>query len=570
MKFLNGTIHSISAAALILGAATLLSRLLGLLRNRLLAGELGATRALDIYFAAFQIPDMLFTVFLLGAGSAAIMPALAAARKRGGGETRRLVAELVLVFTIGSAFLFIGAELGAWRLMRFIVPGFSVSELTEAVVLSRIMLVQSVILGLSNVASAVIQSERKFFIFALSAVSYNVGILVGILFLFPLLGISGVALGVVFGALLHLGVQMPAFFALGFTPVALARAVRRLSDIRWSVVGNVVWLSFPRVLALSVAQATNVALVAILSLLGEGSIAIFQFAHDLHFLPLGIIAGSFAVAAFPRLCEHAAEKNAHEFFRVFWVSTRAVLFWMLPISVFFFILRAQIVRAALGAGEFGWIETRLAAASLAFFALAILATAVRPLMVRALYALGSTWKPFFVNVAASLLTVGSAFLFLGWFRDRSGTLATLVAEFLHIADVSDITVLAIAAAIAVGSLANLLALSVLFRREARVHLEGRTHGDSAVRAILVMTLAAAISGGVGFVTLRAVNLAVSLDTFWGVLVQGGTAFAAGMAAYHAMLHALGVPEAREVVVLFRRRLVRLRVLPRELDSSNAR
>lgn len=566
MKFLNGTIHSISAAALILGAATLLSRLLGLLRNRLLAGELGATRALDVYFAAFQIPDMLFTVFLLGAGSAAIMPALAAARRRGGGETERLVAELTVAFSIGSLLLFIGAELGAAHMMRFIVPGFSVSEIQEAVLLSRIMLVQSVILGFSNVASAVIQSERKFFIFALSSISYNVGIVAGILFLFPIFGVPGVALGVVFGALLHLVVQMPAFFALGFTPAALVRAVLRFGDMRWDAVGHVIWLSFPRVLALSVAQATNVALVAMLSLLGEGSIAIFQFAHDLHFLPLGIVAGSFAVAAFPKMCEHAAGKDAREFFRVFWVATRAVLFWMLPISVFFFILRAQIVRVALGAGEFGWVETRLAAASLGFFAIAILATAVRPLMVRALYALGSTWKPFFVNVGASLLTIGAAFLFLGWFRDRSSAFSTLVAEFLHISDISNIAVLAIAAAIAVGSLVNLAFLAVLFRREAKTHLQGHPHEESSGRAIVVMALAAALSGGVGFVTLRAINLVVTLNTFLGVFSQGGIAFAAGMAAYHAMLHALGVPEAREVVVLFRRRLVRLRVLPRELDG----
>ncbi|MEK7076622.1 MAG: lipid II flippase MurJ [Patescibacteria group bacterium] len=183
MNFLNGAIYSINAAALLIGAAGLLSRVLGVLRDRLLASEFGASRELDIYYAAFQIPDFLYTVFLLGAASAAIIPVLLELKARDEESARQFMARLIIVFSIGS----IAVSVAAFFLMPFLVgviaPGFSAGDQDLLITLSRIMLVSPVLLGISNILSAAIQSARIFLIYAITGIVYNLGIIIGIIFL---------------------------------------------------------------------------------------------------------------------------------------------------------------------------------------------------------------------------------------------------------------------------------------------------------------------------------------------------------------------------------------------------
>ena len=205
---LNGSISSVHAAALLIGSAGLVSRLLGMFRNRLLAAHFGAGRELDIYFAAFQIPDFVATLFLLGAGSAAILPVFQEYMHENKQRAYDLISSLQTSFLLASAvvagivFFFVPALLG------IIVPGFSGVDLDMTIMLTRIMLLSPIFLGLSSILSAVVQSYQRFLAYALAPIFYNLGIIVGIIFFVPRFGIMGLGMGVALGAILHWIIQL--------------------------------------------------------------------------------------------------------------------------------------------------------------------------------------------------------------------------------------------------------------------------------------------------------------------------------------------------------------------------
>ena len=211
MNILNGAINSINAAALLIGAAGLLSRLLGVLRDRMLAGIFGASRELDIYYAAFQIPDFMFTLFLLGASAVAILPVFTQVKEADAGKAKKLIEELAGLFLFGALAAVFLAFILAPFVVPWFAPGFSAKERTLTIVLTRLMMLSPLLLGLSSIVSSVLQSYRRFLVFALSSIFYNFGIIAGILFFLPIFGLPGLALGVVLGASLHFLVQLPVF-----------------------------------------------------------------------------------------------------------------------------------------------------------------------------------------------------------------------------------------------------------------------------------------------------------------------------------------------------------------------
>jgi len=330
---LNRTIHSINAAALLIGAAGLLSRILGIVRDRLLAAHFGASRALDIYYAAFQIPDFLFTVFLLGAASAAIIPILIDVEETSTAEARRFIRELATIFFIGSLVVWLVAVLLAPILASHLAPGFAQSDRTLVVMLTRIMMLSPVLLGLSNIVSSVLQSHRRFVSFALSSIFYNIGIIFGIAVFLPLWGLAGLGAGVIMGAALHLLIQVPALYSLGFGfPLAWPTFLTRgLSH----PIKKVILVSLPRVIAISASNISDIALVAIASTIAPGSITVFKFADNLRFVPIGLFGVSFAVAAFPSLSAARARARHMSFMPIF--SGRSVPFFSgyCPLPYFF-------------------------------------------------------------------------------------------------------------------------------------------------------------------------------------------------------------------------------------------
>lgn len=556
MDFLKREIVSINAAAFLIGAAGLISRILGLFRDRLLAGHFGASRELDIYYAAFQIPDFIFTLFLIGAAGSAIIPIFLAYAEKDKKEAEELVnslINLILILTlIFSLIIFFAAPF----IIDYLVPGFGMEEKELTVNLTGIMMLSPFFFSVSNIISSVAQAHRRFAAFALSSVFYNIGIILGIIFLLPEFGLQGIAYGVVLGSFLHLAVQLPVFSGLGFR-------VRPVFSIHPGI-KRIMFLSAPRVISVSLASITLIFINALASRFSAGSITVFKLAENIQFIPIGIVGVSFAVAVFPRLSESFIKKNAEVFYSSFFGTFRAVVFWLAPLTVFFYVLRSHIIRLALGTGLFDWRDTRLTAAVLGIFSLAILTQSLVYLLIRSFYAMNKTAKPLLINVLAAVFTVILSLVLSDVFSGSGSAAAEIVSSILKVEDIKDVSVLGLALAFVLGQLLNFLLLFRLFFKES-----GKIFGAVPARGItreMSVILGAAAAAGLVVYFFRLLLGFMNLDTFSGVFVQGALSGLAGVIFYSFVLYKMNNAELFEVIEVFRRRLMKISILPQQLEN----
>lgn len=560
INLIRKEISSIHAAAFLIGAAGFLSRILGVLRDRLLASHFGASRTLDIYYASFQIPDFLFTVLLVGAASAAILPIFLRYWEEDKERGEKLIGGLLLVFSGGAAILAGSVALLAPYLVRIAAPGFNPSEHALMITMTRIMMFSPVFLGISNIFSSVIQATRQFAVFALTSVLYNIGIICGILFLVPFLGPAGLAWGVVLGAFLHMSIQIPALRHLHFTP-------RLRGWVLGPDIQNVLFLSIPRVFALSLSQIIDIVLIAIGSKLAAGSIAIYQFSDNLRYVLIGIIGVPYAIAAFPKLVSAAEKKSKAQFYGDFRAMIVAISFWVIPLASFIVLLRAHIVRLTLGVGRFSWDDTRLTAAALALFALAIIAESLIPLLLRAFYAIGNTRLPLLVSLFTAFFVASSAPLFVALFTSHRAS-GRLIAALLKVGDIQNVGVLGLVMAFTIGTLLDLVFLSLVLSNETKKYF-GTGMPDSIVVPLLRILFASLSSVVLGYGVLYLLSFSLHLTTFISVLTEGTITFLIGAAFYVGIMYITGSEEVRSVMLLFKKRLFRLSLLPREVQDPGA-
>lgn len=556
LKFLNNEISSIHAAAFLLGAAGLLSRILGVARDRLLAAHFGAGRELDIYYTAFQIPDFMSVLFFLGAGSAAILPIFQEYAAKNRASAKRLISEISSLFFVGVASISFIVFIFAPFFMDYIAPGFSQSEKESATVLTRIMLFSPILLGFSSIFSAVIQSFKRFFVYALAPVFYNLGIIIGIAAFVPFWGASGLAFGVLLGALLHVGIQFAAVWQLGFLPYPARFWTRGVREI--------VRIAFPRALSIGLSHITLLVLVAIGSTLFEGSISVFNLAQNLYYVPVGVFGISYATAIFPRMSRAYIEKDAGEFFRELFTGIRTILFWVLPSAVLFIVLRAHIVRVTLGSGEFSWDDTRLTAASLAIFASAMGAGSLISLFLRGFYALEHTWSPFFINMGASLFSVLSAFYFIAILSSPSGV-GDMLRDILRITGLPGGEVTGLALGFALGLIINAFFLYFSLTRKA-----GCVFGmclSFPYWAVIKIGIASLLGGGAAYAVRLSFSETFPLITFTQVLAHGVLAGLAGILVYFAALFALKSEDVFALWASMEKKLLHIGVLPKYWDGE---
>ena len=306
-KLVNLEIKSITAGAFVIALFSLVAKILGLLRDRILAGEFGAGDWLDIYYASFRIPDLVYNLIVLGAVSAGFIPVFSKvyASSRKGENGWKLVNNLI---TLGGIFLVIVSLVLIFfsdKLVYLIAPGFTAEKLEYTIAMSRIMFLSPILLGISSILSGVLQTFKRFFIFSLAPIMYNLGIIIGALFFVDIWGIYGLAWGVIFGAFLHMLIQLPQVFKLGFRFKPIIKITRDLKKI--------IGMMGPRSLSLVINQANLVVVTIIASGLVAGSLAIFNFANNLQFLPITLIGVSFAISAFPTLASAANKKDMEKF-----------------------------------------------------------------------------------------------------------------------------------------------------------------------------------------------------------------------------------------------------------------
>lgn len=532
-RIFNSDLHNIHHAAFWLACFSILSAVLGMIRDRLLAGTYGATRDLDIYYAAFRVPDFLYTLMLLLTASTAFIPIFLKNFEEDESRARELFGSLVLFFLAVIVMFGILAYIFMPFFINLFLPGFGERGLGLATTLSRIMLLSPLFLGLSNIFSGITQSFRRFFVYGLSPVFYNLGIIFGILVFEKFWGLPGLAAGVSLGAFLHMAIQLPSILNSGVLP-----KIRKI----WSAdVRRVIFLSLPRTLGLEVTQISWTFFTAVASTLSPGSIAVFNLASNLEYIPITVIGLSYSVAAFPSLAIYSL-KNARDRFEAhFSAAFRHILFWALPTSILLLVLRAQIVRVILGSGVFSWADTRLTAAALFLFSLAVVFQSMMLLLVRALYAEGESWRPVVINIISSVLSIGAVFWFAGLLAPE-GNIHNFFAAALRISDIADIRVIAIPLGILVGSAINFLFLYFAFRV-----VFGWFPHKTSQKSIAEIFAGSLIGGASAYFGLKIFSAIFDLHAFSGVFLQGALSGILGLMAFAA---ALWIVENRELKEVF--------------------
>lgn len=539
---------SINQAALLLGSLTFLSQILALFRDRSIAHFIGPSSSLDAYYAAFRVPDLIFICIASLASITVIIPFIVA-KMDGEKVTDSARKYLNDIFTVFFT-LMVAVALVAFFLMPhlvfFIAPGFTSFYQAQVVLLSRIMLLSPILMGLSNLFGTITQLFHKFFIYSLSPILYNIGIIFGVIVLYPIFGIYGLAIGVVFGALMHFGIQAFASHDSGFTP-------KFSFHINFKDIKNAALSSLPRTLGLAFNNIALISIIALASFLKSGSISVFNFAYNLQSVPLNIIGISYAVAAFPTLAKSFNAGDKNDFKKHLKGAARAIVFWSLPVIFLFIVLRAQIVRVILGSGSFSWENTRLVAACLAVFALSILAQGMITLLSRSYYATGNTRRPLVVNFSCSLLIIILSYSLIHIFENVP-MFRYFIESLLKVSDIPGTEILMLPLAYSIGTILNFILHWVFVKRDFM-------RNESFIIKTFFQSLGASFFlGAVGYLSLNILSPVFGTTTFWGVFSQGFISGIIGIMAAVGILYILGSEELKDLTETLKTKFWRAKVL----------
>lgn len=545
LRIFHKDLADIHHAAFWLGIFAIISGVLGLFRDRMLAGLFGASSSLDIYYSAFRVPDFIYTLMLFFTSVTAIIPIFLKGREEGKEEVEKFAFSLMVFFSFAIAILSLAAFFLMPKLSNFLFPGFADSEKKLSSDLARIILLSPILLGFSNVFSGILQSVKRFFAYAVSPVFYNLGIIFGIIFFLPLFGAKGLAYGVALGAFLNMAIQIPSLFGSGFSV--------KFGKLEFSRIKNLIASSLPRTVGLAVNQISLLFFTALASTLSAGSIAVFNLSQNLGYLPTTVIGLSYSVAAFPAMASFSLKKERIGFEEYFSSAFRHIIFWTAPFSALLLVLRAQIVRVILGSGAFSWQDTRLTAASLFLFSLAIVFQSLFLLLVRAFYAEGEVKKPLIINVVSAIFSVFSVFLFLKIFSPGTWFSSNL-SLMLDISDISDIRVLSLSFGIFLGSVFNLIILLLAFKG-----VFGWFPLKSAKKFTFEIIFSSFLGAFVAHFGLSLFSVFLNLHTFWGIFLQGFFSGILGIAVIITILYILRSQEFFEVIASFKNAVFKTRV-----------
>lgn len=393
---------------LFLSLSFLISKILGLGRDLLLASSFGAGQHLgtgpqynlDAYYAAFRLPDMLFNLLSYGVVSVAFIPLFLEITKRENREKAELFAGTVLkTLAIGISCISIVLAVAAPVILKFIVPGFSQDLFDVTVLLTRIMLITPVFFTISGVFSSIQNASQFFLGLSIAPIIYNLSIVGGILLFSKSFGVYGVAWGVVVGALLHMSVQLPGLLRNGFH-FRFGSHPGQKKNLR-----EMILLSLPRLAGMSVSQISLVIDTIIASTLAVGSISIINFANNIEGLPLGMIGVTVSIVSFTALSQAHILGNKALFREEIQKSLERVLLLLLPISAGIIILAKPLVSVLLGYGAFTAVDVTQTATTLIAFSIGLSTGGIVFILARAFYAVKDTITPVCVGIAAVVTNI---------------------------------------------------------------------------------------------------------------------------------------------------------------------
>jgi putative peptidoglycan lipid II flippase len=477
---------------MLLAASTLLSGILGLYRDRLLNGMYLDTYkvGIDAYTVAFTIPDFMFFILVSGALSVTFIPVFNQRYLKGNKESAwqlssSIINFMAIVTLVASILIIIFAPL----LVQYVVgPGLDPTGQQLAIAMMRVIAVNPFIFAIATVISSMQQAVGRFVFFALSPALYNIGIIFGILVLTNGIdlfgielfsgGIMGVALGVVFGAILQLVVSSLGLAGLDF---------KYEFKIFWQNLG------FKKVLKLLPARSADQGIdyastlvdTNLASRMAEGTVRSYNQATTLYQMPINLIGIAISTAAFPQMTERINQGRPDLFVKELRGVLRIIIWLSLPVAVLFFFARGYIVSIIKQGGD------SLIAGLLGVFAIVILVRSVFYLATRSFYAQQNTKTPLLISLASVAVSITCAIVF------------TMVLDW---------GAYGLALAQVIWAVLEVSALFILINKKTK-----GVFNSSFVVAVLKMIVAAAIMGGISYFLVKAIDLRFVDQTMMTVL-----------------------------------------------------
>lgn len=523
--------RSLARSAAYVGGFYVLSNITGFVARLLINARFGTGAEQDAFRAAFVIPDLLFNLLAGGALASAFIPVYVARLSAGQTEqAQRLTRAVARLVFLGLTALALVAGLFAPALISNVVARqFSPEQVALTASLMRIMLVSTVIFGVSGLLMGVLQSNGAFIAPALAPSLYQFGMILGATVLSGL-GAHGLAVGVVLGSLLHLGIQIPTLRAISQTtptvdPARHAQAAahdgpRALrEDIR-----QIVTLMPPRVLGLSAVQINNLVNTTLASGIA-GGVSTFNNAFAIMILPLAVIGQAIGTVLFPSISAHAARGERDAFAQALTRALNAALMLSLPAVVGLVVLGQPLIRLLFERGAFDARSTEWVAFALAWLAIGLPAHAALELVTRAFYALKDSLRPALLAVVSMIINVALSLILFRLF-----------------AEIDWLPFGGLALANSIATLVEVLVLyALLVRREPRVRLR-------STLVALGKGALAAMAMGIALIGWLALTGASTLATVSAMLI--------GAAVYFGAAFVLRSEEARFAMGVVRRRFAR--------------
>jgi putative peptidoglycan lipid II flippase len=501
--------------------ATAFSRVAGLVREIVAASYFGITGPMSAFTIAFQVPNLVRSLFADAAIQAAFVPVFTEELEKGNKrEAFRLASTLIYLVTLVLGAITAIFVLAAPLIVPIFAPGFSGEILDLTVTLSQILFPILILLGATGMVVGVLNSYDRFAAFAISPFFWNVVIIAVLVLLEPAFHgndrIYAYAIGVLVGTVVQLAI--PAW-DLRNTPFRFTR------DINWRMpeVRRVLLLMLPVTLSLGLINFDLLLNSIVGTLVSDQAPAAIDKAFRIYMLPQGIFSVAVATVTFPTLARFAARQEMQNLRATMSNGMRQILLLLIPAAAVILVLSVPITRLVYQRGEFDAEQTHLVAQALFWFAFSLPFNGIYLLLTRTFFSLQRPWVP--TAVAGSNLIVDIVFSF------------ALYSPF---------GVGGVVAATVIATVSSVVAEVVILRRQLE-GLELRRLMETAVRVIA----AAAVLAGVSWLVWDGLDQALGRSTI-AQLVSVGAALTAGFAAYFGAVLALRVPEARQIVRLIRR------------------
>lgn len=383
------------------------AKLISLVQTVVIAQVFGLSSDYDAYVAANGLPELIYTLIAGGAMAHAFIPVfsglLARGDRDGAWRTASLVINAVFLVTLLLSLLtFLAAP---WLTANVVAPGFDPDAQERTVVLMRILLLTTLVFSISGLCMGILQSHNHFLLPALAPVLYDVGILFGVIFLIPTMGINGIAWGAVLGALLHLGIQAPGL-------LHYRARWRPLVDPSNPRLREILRLMLPRIAGLGVFSLNFLVMNNIASRLGEGSVSALSWGWRVMQIPQTLIGTAMGTVIFPTLAA-LSEMGDDDGKRDFMAGAlRFILVASIPAAVGLILLGQPIV-ALLERGAFDASASSLVTSTMRFFALGLVVHSVLEVVARSYYADKDTLTPLWAALGGATINLAGAFLFSG-------------------------------------------------------------------------------------------------------------------------------------------------------------